>query len=198
MNGAPRCVPRETFRSFQALAKKHRIPFPVNRIFLKPITTRFVITVVDVRLRAALVPVSHIGIEGVLQVFRGRTSTDQRPNKALRPHLYKQHLADYPDLLLLCYIAEHGVIPHWCNPTERVGVWPVPQNYPSVEMGLTFVTHKLVTEYYRGRWILSDRSALADGPMLQSSASALVPKKGIPLSATYASFTMFRLHVGAQ
>eukprot|EP00644_Phytophthora_capsici_P008024 jgi/Phyca11/125482/e_gw1.58.171.1 len=179
INGTTRCVPLGTFRSFGALAKKNHIPFPVNRIFVKFATARLTIPEVDVRLLTALVRVPHTGIEGVLRIFRGQTSSDQRPNKALRPRLYKQHLTDYPDLALLCSIAEHGVVLHWCNPSERVGVWPVPQNYPSAEMGSV---HKPVTEYYRGRCILADRSALSEEPTFHSSAFALVPKKDIPLS----------------
>ncbi|ETI34057.1 hypothetical protein F443_19361 [Phytophthora nicotianae P1569] len=182
INGTTRCVPLGTFRSFQTIAKKHHIPFPVNRVFLKPTTPRLNIPVVDVRLITALIPVPHIGIEGVLPIFRGQTSQDQRPNKALRPHLYKQHLAEYPDLTLLCNIAEHGVVPHWRNPSERVGVRPVPQNYPSADMGSAVVTDKLVTEYHRSRCILADRSALVEEPCYYSSAFVLVPKKDIPLS----------------
>ncbi|KAE9270124.1 hypothetical protein PF008_g30693, partial [Phytophthora fragariae] len=165
-----------------ALATTNRIPFPVNRLFLKPADSGLLtIPDADVRLITALLRLPHMGIEGVLRIFRGQTSTDPRPNKALRPKLYRQHLSDYPDLQLLCNIAEHGVVPHWCSTSERAGVRPVPQSYPSAEKEATVVTHRLVTEYYRGRCILASSSALSEEPAFHSSAFALVPKKDIPL-----------------
>eukprot|EP00644_Phytophthora_capsici_P018706 jgi/Phyca11/132623/e_gw1.193.5.1 len=182
VNGLSRCVPLGIFRRFQTLAAKHHIPFPVNRIFLTPSTPQFIIPEIDVRFLTAIIRIPSVGIEGVLEIFRVQTPHDYRPNKALRPRLYRRHLPTYSNLRLLCQISELGVIPHWNGPSARVGIRPVPPNYPSAETGSAIVTHRLVTEYYRGRCILANISALAEIPTFHSSAFALVPKKDVPIT----------------
>lgn len=182
INGIQRCVPLGVFRRFQALAVGNHISFPVNRVFVLPTTDQFSIPAVDVRLLTAILKLPNMGIEGTLRLFRGQTSRDQRPNKALRPHLYRLHLASYPDLELLCSIAEHGLIPHWLSSPDRIGARPLPQNYPSALSGSAVLTHRLLQDYYRGRCILAGVTELTAEPAFHSSAFALVPKKNIPIT----------------
>ncbi|POM79281.1 Hypothetical protein PHPALM_3085 [Phytophthora palmivora] len=115
-------------------------------------------------------------------MFRGQTSGDGRPNKALRSRLYRRHLVSYPDFELLCSIAEHGVVPHWHHPEARIGVRPVPHNYPSATVGANIVTHRLLKDYYAGRCILATVAALTTEPGFHSSAFALVPTQNVPLT----------------
>ncbi|EEY63654.1 uncharacterized protein PITG_02120 [Phytophthora infestans T30-4] len=182
VRGIKRCVPPDVLRKFQAVASTHRLSFPLNRIFRNPTGDRLTLPFEDIRFLSAVVQLPHMGIEGTLRVFRGQTSRDDRPNKALRPRLFRQHLASYEELELLCSIAEHGVVPHWRHSVARAGVRPVPHNYPSAITGATVVTHRLRKDYYAGRCIIATMAALTAEPGFHSSAFALVPKKDVPLS----------------
>lgn len=182
VNGITRCVPLHVFRAFQTLAATHHLPFPINRIFRQPTGDRHTLPFEDIRFLTSIVQLPEVGIEGTLRIFRGQTGRDGRPNKALRSRLYRRHLASYPELELLCRIADHGVIPHWLHPDTRIGVRPVPPNYPSARTGADIVTHRLLKDYYAGRCILATVVALTTEPGFHSSAFALVPKKDVPLS----------------
>lgn len=182
VHGIPRCVPLGVFRKFQSLAVDNHISFPINRIFRKPGPDRLTLPLEDVAFLTAIVRLPGMGIEGTLREFRGQTSRDGRPNKALRSKMYRRHLASYPELELLCSIAEQGVVPHWRHPEARIGVRPIPRNYPSAISGGDVVTHRLLKDYYAGRCILATVSALSVEPGFHSSAFALVPKKDIPLA----------------
>lgn len=182
INGITRCVPADIFRTFKALALTNGIPFCENTLFIKPNADRLEIPHTDVEFLTAVVSLPNVGIAGALRILRGQTSRDPRPNKALRPKLYRTHLADYPGLQRLCAIAEHGVIPHWRADVERIGVRPLPANYPSAVSGAAIVNHRLLKDYYRGRCLLANIEILAADPGFQASAFALVPKKDIPIT----------------
>ncbi|EGZ23288.1 hypothetical protein PHYSODRAFT_295746 [Phytophthora sojae] len=181
INGIRRCVPLGVFRAFQAVATRHHLAFPINHVFLCPGPGKLTIPHVDAQLISAIIRIPHVGIAGAMRLFRGQTSHDDRPNKALRTQLYRAHLAGYPDLPLLCSIAERGVVPHWHTPAQS-GVRPPPANYPSAEDGADVVTHRLLKDYYSGRCIIATATDLLADPRFHSSAFALVPKKDIPLS----------------
>ncbi|KAE9034761.1 hypothetical protein PR001_g9602 [Phytophthora rubi] len=181
VNGIARCVPLGVFRRFQDIATSQGICFPVNALFLRPPPGQLSVPDADVQFLSALVRLPQIGINGTLSLFRGQTPRDQRPNKALRPQLYRIHLASYPDLLLLCSIAEHGVIPHWHNENPDMSTRPVSDNYLSAVAGSAVLTHRLLKDYYHGRCILARIPDLVAHPAFRSSAFALVPKKDIPL-----------------
>ncbi|KAG6958187.1 hypothetical protein JG688_00010626 [Phytophthora aleatoria] len=123
-----------------------------------------------------------MGISETLKIFRGQTRGDQRPNKALRPDLYSVHLAKYPELPLLCSIAEQGIVPHWIQQLARKGVHPIPDNYSCAVDGSGVVTHRLLNDYYSVRCIIATVASLSEDPTFHSSAFALVPKKDIPIT----------------
>ncbi|GMF55905.1 unnamed protein product [Phytophthora fragariaefolia] len=107
----------------------------------------------------------------------GQTLSDPRPNKALRPWLYRAHLASYPDLDLLCLIATHSVIPPWKDPSSRFGLRPVPANYIGVITGATVVTDKLLADYYKAvalspPWPLSNVIPGPDGQSINAQTSS--------------------------
>ncbi|POM79259.1 hypothetical protein PHPALM_3108 [Phytophthora palmivora] len=164
------------------LSTRYQLPFPINRIFRKPNADRLSLPIEDIRFLTQVVRLPQIGIEGALSMFRGQPSGDGRPNKALRSRLYRHHLASYSDLELLCSIADHGVVPHWHHPDARIGVRPVPHNYPSATVGANIVTHRLLKDYYAGRCILATVAALTTEPGFHSSGFALVPKQNVPLT----------------
>ncbi|OWZ02333.1 hypothetical protein PHMEG_00026121, partial [Phytophthora megakarya] len=128
-----------------------------------------------------LVAIPHLGIAGTLRLFRGQTSDDPRPNKALRPWLYREHLHTYPQLPLLCAIASDGIVPPWTNPATRRGVRPLPDNYGGAESGATVVTDKLLADYYKGRCLVASLDTLQQDPRFHSSSFTLVPKKNKPI-----------------
>ncbi|EGZ05377.1 hypothetical protein PHYSODRAFT_342227 [Phytophthora sojae] len=136
---------------------------------------------VDLHILDGLVADPRLGIAGTLELFRGQTSQDFRPNKALRSWLYRLHLSSYPQLGLLCNIAENGLVPHWVDPVLRTGVRPSPPNYPGATQGASIVTHKLLADYYHGRCIVATLATLEADPGFHASPFALVPKKDLPL-----------------
>ncbi|KAE9117491.1 hypothetical protein PF002_g20950 [Phytophthora fragariae] len=139
------------------------------------------IPLVDADFLDACIAVPPLGISGTLRAFRGQTSEDPRPNKALRPWLYEVHLATYPQLQLLCTIATDGVVPPWINPAARRGVRPLPNNYGGAESGAPVVINKLLAEGYKGRCVVATLATLQRDPGFHSSSFALVAKKDIPL-----------------
>ncbi|KAG1708844.1 hypothetical protein DVH05_022465 [Phytophthora capsici] len=124
------------------------------------------VPLVDLRILDALVAYRGLGISGTLELFRGQTADDYRPNKALRPWLYRKHLATYPGLE-----SREGLTPPWLNPLGRRGVHPVHANYPGADTGASIVTDKLLADYYNGRCII-----IRD-PQFHSGSFALEPKK---------------------
>ncbi|GMF43910.1 unnamed protein product [Phytophthora fragariaefolia] len=172
--GRLRCVPPEVFHALRSAADLVGVPFPLDSSFLAAGPSPLVVPSTDAAILDALIADSRYGIPGTLALFRGQTLSDPRPNKALRPWLYRAHLASYPDLDLLCLIATHGVIPPWKDPSSRFGVRQVPANY-------TVVTDKLLADYYKGRCIIATVATLERDPRFHSSAFALVPKKDKPL-----------------
>ncbi|KAG1699223.1 hypothetical protein DVH05_014140 [Phytophthora capsici] len=162
VRGITRRVPLDVFRKFQAVASTHRLSFQTNRIFRKPTGDRLTLPFEDIRFLPAGVRLPHMGIEGTLRVFRDQTSRDDRPNKALRPRLYRQHLAS-EELELLCSIAEQGVVPHWHHPDAS---WSAagPTQLSQCNYGATVVTHRLLKNYYAGRCIIATMAALTAEP----------------------------------
>lgn len=181
VDGIKRCVPFDVYVALQRAARHCGVPFPRHSAFLAPGARPLVIPYDDVRILDALVASPSYGIAGTLSLFRGQTIEDQRPNKALRPSLYRKHLSAYPQLELLCAIAETGLVPAWREPEDRIGTRPVPVNYPGADTGSSVVINKLLVDYYRGRCIIATMATLVAEPGFHSSAFALVPKKEIPL-----------------
>lgn len=136
---------------------------------------------VDLRILDAFVADPQLGIASTLELSRDQTSEDYRPNKALRPWLYQEYLGSYPELTLLCQIAQEGLTPPWKDPTSRAGTRPVPANYPGADTGAEIVQDNLLSDYYKGRCLVARMSTLVQDPTFQSSAFALVPKKDKPL-----------------
>lgn len=181
IDGLARCVPSDVFNALQLAAHHSGVPFPRHSAFLAPGAGPMVIPYTDVRILDALVANPALGIAGTLALFRGQTTMDQRPNKALRPRLYRKHLSTYPQLELLCAIAENGMITAWRDQEDCTRVRPVPTNYAGADTGSSVVINKLLADYYRGRCIIATMATLVAEPGFQSSAFALVPKKDIPL-----------------
>ena len=181
VDGIPRCVPLDVYVALQRAARHCGVPFPRRSAFLAPGAGPLVIPYADVRILDALVASPSYGIAGTLALFRGQTAEDQRPNKALRPSLYRKHLSAYPQLELMCAIADTGMVPAWRSPDGCAGARPVPANYPGADTGSSVVINKLLVDYYRGRCIIATMATLVAEPGFHSSAFALVPKKDIPL-----------------
>ncbi|KAE9272961.1 hypothetical protein PF008_g29961, partial [Phytophthora fragariae] len=181
VRGCTRCVPRAVFDALQSAASRVGVPFPVDSVFLAARPGPHVVPATDLHILDALVADCRFGIPRTLALFRGQTATDPRPNKALRPWLYRVHVASYPNLDLLCAIAQTGLIPPWKNPSTRRGSRPTPAKYPGARTGAGLVVDKLLADYYKGRAIIATMEAFERDPTFQSSAFALVPKKGKPL-----------------
>ncbi|KAE9350617.1 hypothetical protein PF008_g6347 [Phytophthora fragariae] len=181
VRGRTRCVPRAVFDALQSGASRVGVPFPMDSVFLTAGPGPHVVPAIDLRILDALVADCRFGISGTLALFRGQTATEPRPNKALRPWLYRVHLASYPNLDLLCAIAQNGLIPPWKDPSARRGLRPTPANYPGARTGAGLVVDKLLADYYKGRAIIATMEAFERDPTFQSSAFALVPKKVKPL-----------------
>ncbi|ETP06464.1 hypothetical protein F441_17146 [Phytophthora nicotianae CJ01A1] len=176
-----RCVPSDVFRRLQEAADRFQVAFPADDVFLTAGLGPFTLPEADARVLDELIAAPELGIPGVLELFRGQTPLDYRPNKALRPWLYRVHLPTYPQLELLCAIAQHGLIPHWTKSGERRGVRPVPDNYIGAVTGASIVTDKLLVDYYKGRCIIASITTLVQDPFFHSSAFALVLKKDKPI-----------------
>ncbi|ETN18024.1 hypothetical protein PPTG_03746 [Phytophthora nicotianae INRA-310] len=179
--GRERCVPSDVFRRLQEAADRFQVAFPADDVFLTAGLGPFTLPEADARVLDELIAAPELGIPGVLELFRGQTPLDYRPNKALRPWLYRVHLPTYPQLELLCAIAQHGLIPHWTKSGERRGVRPVPDNYIGAVTGASIVTDKLLVDYYKGRCIIASITTLVQDPFFHSSAFALVLKKDKPI-----------------
>ncbi|KAG6956410.1 hypothetical protein JG688_00011446, partial [Phytophthora aleatoria] len=121
------CAPLGVFWRFQPIATTSGIPFPVSTVFIQPTTGQLTTPDTDVRLLTAFVGPPHMRIEGTLRLFRGQTSRDQRPKRALRPQMYRIRLTTYADVDLLCSIAEDGVVPRWRDQDSHTGVRHVPR-----------------------------------------------------------------------
>ncbi|OWZ11638.1 hypothetical protein PHMEG_00015312 [Phytophthora megakarya] len=180
--GILRCVPADVIHALRDTAKRFDIPFPVRSAFLHAGSPPFSVPGTDADILDALISIPQLGIVGTLRLFRGQTSADPRPSKALRPWLYRMHLATYPQLELLCAIATEGIIPPWTSLSTRCGVRPLPDNYRGAESGEVVVTTKLLADYNRGRCLVAYLATLEANPGLHSSSFAMVPKKDIPLT----------------
>ena len=177
--GRERCVPFDVLQRFRAKARELAIPFNKD-LFLKPLTERLSLPQVDIRFLDRVI--QCIGIADTMRLFRGQTTTDPRPNKALCPQRYRTYLRDYDQLDLLCAIAQHGVVPHWRHSDARVAPRPPPRNSPGADVGQAIVTHKLLVDYYAGRCVLGLIVTLCASPDYHSSKFLLVPKKDRPLT----------------
>ncbi|OWY91108.1 hypothetical protein PHMEG_00040452, partial [Phytophthora megakarya] len=135
----------------------------------------------DAAVLDGLIKGTPLSIAGTSALFWGQNPHDSRPNKNLRPWLYRVHLATYPHLDLLCAIAQHGLVPPWKDPVGRVGARPVPANNAGAVVGASVVVDKLLADYYKGRCIIASMDILTQDETFHSSSFALVPKKDIPL-----------------
>ncbi|KAG1691651.1 hypothetical protein DVH05_026814 [Phytophthora capsici] len=190
--GRDRCVPQPVFDALREAAIDAHAPFPMESAFLAAGPGPRSVPLVDLRILDALVASRGLGISGTLELFRGQTADDYRPNKALRPWLYRKHLATYPGLEPLCTIAQVGLTPPWLDPLGRRGVRPVPANYPGADTGAPIVTDKLLADYYNGRCIIATMPTLIRDPQFYSSSFDLVPKKDKPLHVDGTSRTVFQ------
>ncbi|KAG7391632.1 hypothetical protein PHYPSEUDO_004134 [Phytophthora pseudosyringae] len=181
VRGRPRCVPRAVFDALRSAAVRVGVPFPLDSAFLAAGPGPHVVPDVDLCILDALVADPGLGIPGTLALFHGQTAADPRPNKALRPWLYRAHLASYPHLDLMCAIAQDGLVPPWKDPSALQGPWPTPDNYSCARTGAGLVIDKLLADYYKGRAIIGTMRAFERDPTFYSSAFALVPKKDKPL-----------------
>jgi hypothetical protein len=196
--GRRRHVPSAVFDAFRALAHQLHIEFPVETAFLDPGPGPWQVPTVDCRILDAFVAHPSMGIARTLAVFRGQTTASRRPNPALRPWLYREHLPTYPELELLCNIADHGVRPTWRSSDRRTGVRPVPANYQGAVTGSNVVNNKLLADFFKGRCIIASMPTLVAEPSFHSSAFALVPKKDIPLQIDGRTIHNLSAPVGAS
>jgi hypothetical protein len=178
--GIPRHVPRSVYTAFKRRASHLGISFDETQIFRQPDCDLAAIPSHDVQLLDAFI--QRLGLAATFRMFRDQTLQDPRPNKALRPWLYRQHLASYPGLEQLCAIAESGVIPTWLAPVPRIGTRPYVANSRSAEAGATIVRTRLLAGYYQGRCLLASMTTFNKDPGFQASSFALVPEKHIPIS----------------
>ncbi|KAL3669925.1 hypothetical protein V7S43_005299 [Phytophthora oleae] len=144
--GISRCDPRGVFADLQEASRIVGADFPLATVFLAPGPGPRTTPLVDLAILDALIADVRYSIAGTLKLFRGQTPAGQRPNKALRPWIYRTHLATYPQLWLLCAIAEQGLIPPWSKPLHRRGVRPAPDNYAGAEDGVVVVLDKLLVD----------------------------------------------------
>ncbi|KAE9323086.1 hypothetical protein PF008_g17450 [Phytophthora fragariae] len=161
INGVAKCVPHDVFTTLRDTARRFDILFPMDSAFVAVASPPLSIPLVDADFLDACIAVPPLGISGTLRAFRGQTSEDPRPNKALRPWLYEVHLATYPQLQLLCTIATDGVVPPWINPAARRGVRPLSNNYGGAD-SFALVAKKDIPLHIDGR-IIHDLSASPGG-----------------------------------
>ncbi|KAL3669216.1 hypothetical protein V7S43_005599 [Phytophthora oleae] len=93
--GISRCVPRGVFADLQEASRIVGADFRLATVFLAPGTGPRTTPLVGLAVLDALIADVRYGVAGTLKLFRGQTPADQRPNKALRPWLYRTHLATY-------------------------------------------------------------------------------------------------------
>ncbi|RLN94474.1 hypothetical protein BBJ28_00021767, partial [Nothophytophthora sp. Chile5] len=93
-----RGVPAGVFTDLRDSAREVGVPFPMASVFRAAGPGPLTIPTVDAAILYALIAAPHLGIAGTLRIFRGQTPADGRPNKALRPWLYRVQLASYPQL----------------------------------------------------------------------------------------------------
>ncbi|RLN89746.1 hypothetical protein BBJ28_00016057 [Nothophytophthora sp. Chile5] len=96
IDGVVRCVPAGVFTALRDAARQVGVQFPMASAFRAAGPGPLTIPTVDAVILDALIAASHLGIAGTLRIFRGQTPADGRPNKALRPWLYRVQLASYP------------------------------------------------------------------------------------------------------
>ena len=115
----------------------------------------------------------------VISWFRDQTETDPRPNKHLRPDLYRKHLEHYDGLSDLCLLARDGF-------KSRVASFTPPRpfsiNHQSALERGPAVQRKLVKEAMLGRTLLLEESAALADLRVNTLPYAVAEKKGIDYS----------------
>eukprot|EP00644_Phytophthora_capsici_P016889 jgi/Phyca11/125587/e_gw1.59.132.1 len=113
----------------------------------------------------------------LVELVRGQTLRDRRPNKALCPRRYGALLNGYRHQRLLQSIAEEGILPRWRSraPQQRSR----PPNHHSATRHLSAVVASIRAGQDNGQYLVLDEDLALQWPNVQVSPFGAVPKKGI-------------------
>ena len=169
VDGALRTVSLAAFTRIKAICLSNNIKWNPDAFTLDhPLETAKILS-------ALCVAVQH-DVASVIRLVRDQTPSDNRPNKHLRPCLYKKHLSSYPALEHLCAIATDGFKSRVRNfqPPR-----PLHKNHTSALERAPAVQKRLFKEVTRGRTILMEEDTAIKDPRVNTCPYGVAPKKNV-------------------
>jgi hypothetical protein len=125
--------------------------------------------------RLAMRPGSTLG--GLVQLLRGETSKDSRPNKALRPLDYRKLLKGYQHVDFMVDAAWHGLQPRWKDSDEAADGQT--KNHQSARRYLKALTRSVRAGQNGGQYlVLDDRLMKVWNKVVHVSPLAAIDKAG--------------------
>lgn len=103
IQGIDRVISPSAFLQLQHQCSKHNIPWHSNAFAKSGYMNAQ--PHLDISLLSSLCRAIGNDVAQIITWFRGQTISDNRPNKHLRPDLYRLHLQGYPQLDALCLSA---------------------------------------------------------------------------------------------
>ncbi|EGZ23018.1 hypothetical protein PHYSODRAFT_324285 [Phytophthora sojae] len=113
----------------------------------------------------------------IVELVRGQTTEDPRPNKALCPDRLRRLLAGYQHCDLICQIAAVGVSPRW--QVQRSQRQAVPDNHQSANRHLHAVLRSIRRGQDAGQYLVLDDTILRRWKNTHVSPLGTVAKKDI-------------------
>lgn len=113
-------------------------------------------------------------LQQVVELSRGQTKSDPRPNKALSPRRPQQLLRGYQHCELVCRAATIGIDPEWA--THQPKQVHIPQNHRSEDRHLNTIVRSIHEGQVGGQYMVLNESVLDHITKIQISPLEAVPK----------------------
>ena len=129
------------------------------------------------RALSALATDANVSFIQLVQLVRGETAADPRPNKALRPNDYKRLLVGYEHVDLLAEAAVGGLRPEWKLGASRPPA--APQNHQSANRNLNAIVRSVRNGQDAGQYLVVNASLLQKWNNVHVSPLGAVEKNGV-------------------
>jgi hypothetical protein len=120
-----------------------------------------------------LVEASSMSLPDLVTLWRGETTRDPRPNKALRPDLWGV-IKDFPDVGKLEEVAMNGYVPHFKETPPKQS--KLVKNHGGVSKRLPVLLDNIAADQRTGKSLVLWQKSTSHWDYLRSSKLAVVPK----------------------
>ena len=174
LDGIERVIPPSAIEKIRLECLKHKIPWKTDAFSRNAYNDTCPKD--DISMLSSLCRAVGNDVGQVIRWFRNQTNVDSRPNKHLRPLLYRKHLKDYPGLEDLCLLAQNGFhsrIKDFSPPR------PFHENHQSALDRGPAVQRKLIKEARLGKTLLLEESTALMDYRVNTCPYAVAEKKRI-------------------